>query len=48
MIGKNNKSKLFISINFVFNCLMESEIGEANTQIFIFGLCENLLMGISW
>jgi hypothetical protein len=27
---------------------MESEIGEANTQIFILGWCEHILMGISY
>jgi len=27
---------------------MESEIGEANTQIFIFGCWDICLMGISW
>jgi hypothetical protein len=27
---------------------MESKIDEVNTQIFIFGWCENCLMGISY
>ena len=27
---------------------MESKIGEANTQIFIFGWCKHILMGISF
>jgi hypothetical protein len=30
-----------------FNGLMESQIGEANTQKFIFSWCEHFLMGIS-
>jgi len=30
-----------------FKGRMESEIGEANTQIFIFGWCEDFHMGIS-
>jgi hypothetical protein len=34
--------------NLFFKGQMESKISEANTQIFIFVWCENILVGISF
>jgi hypothetical protein len=40
------RTMAFICILFVFNGQMESEIGEANTHIFILGWFKNCLIGI--